>query len=180
MFKPLENVKEINMNIQAFLDTDPVIQIHMLSAMVALFIGVFVFLRQKGTKLHVRLGKVWVTLMLIVSFTGLFIHEIRTWGLFSPIHVFSFVVPISLSLAIYHARKGRIADHKRGMVATFIGGNIIAGSFTFLPGRLNHDIFLAGLIDADIPRMSLVALSLLAGLTIFIATFVSFKRDKTG
>ena len=168
------------MNIQAFLDTNPVIQIHMLSAMAALFIGLFIFLRRKGTPLHVRLGKAWVMLMFIVSFTGMFIHEIRTWGLFSPIHLFSLIVPISLSLAIYYARKGRIADHKRSMIATFIGGNIIAGGFTFLPGRLNHDIFLAGIMDADTHKTSLVTLSLFAGLTVFAVTFISFRRGKRG
>lgn len=166
------------MNVQAFIHADPVIQVHMLSATLALFIGLFVFLRTKGTSLHRRLGKVWVGLMLVVSLTGLFIHEIRTWGLFSPIHIFSIVVPISLTLAIYHARNGRIADHKRTMIATFVGGNLIAGGFTFLPNRLNHDIFLAGSLNGSIASNWLMGLSLLAGLAVFIATFLSFQKAK--
>jgi len=124
------------MNVQAFLDAGAVIQIHIISAILALCIGLIVFLNQKGTPFHIRLGKTWLGLMIVVSLTGLFIHEIRTWGLFSPIHMFSFVVPISLTLAIYYARKGRIADHKRTMTSVFVGSNLIAGGFAFLPGRL--------------------------------------------
>lgn len=166
------------MNMQAFLDAGPVIQIHMVSAFLALFIGLFVFLRQKGTPLHIRLGKSWVGLMLLVSLTGLFIHEIKTWGLFSPIHIFSIVVPISLALAIRHARNGRISDHKRAMVATFIGGNIIAGGFTFLPGRLSHDIFLAEFLGGNISQNLLMPLSLLSGFVIIVITFLSIRNNQ--
>lgn len=166
------------MNVQAFLDASPVVQIHMLSAGLALFIGVFVFLRQKGAALHKRMGKAWVALMLIVSLTGLFIHEIRTWGLFSPIHIFSILVPVSLTLAIINAKRGRIADHKRAMIATFIGGNVIAGGFTFLPGRLSYDIFLAGLFEVSVDTKMLMTLSLTAGLLIVAVTYISFWRRK--
>ncbi|MEL7429158.1 MAG: hypothetical protein AAFN43_04075, partial [Pseudomonadota bacterium] len=61
----------------------------------------------------------------------------------SPIHLLSVVVPITLVLAILQARAGRIHDHRRTMRSIFIGGNVVAGIFTFLPGRLNYDIFLA-------------------------------------
>ena len=176
MFTPFANVKEFNMNIQAFLDSDPIIQAHMLLAVAALFIGLFVFWKQKGTPLHRRLGKLWVALMISVSLTGLFIHEIRMWGLFSPIHVFSVFVPISLAIAILYAKTGRVSEHKRTMIANFVGGNLIAGGFTFLPGRLNHDIFLADFLESGAPGISLVWLSIFAGFTIFVVTFVSVRR----
>ncbi|MDJ0612130.1 MAG: DUF2306 domain-containing protein [Rhizobiaceae bacterium] len=167
------------MNVQAFLHADPVVQVHMISAFLALFIGSVVFLRPKGTPIHKRLGRAWMALMLVVSLTGLFIHEIRTWGLFSPIHIFSIIVPISLTLAVYFARKGRIGDHKRTLISVFIGGNIIAGGFTFLPGRLNYDIFLAGLMDVKIQSGSLMLLSLSAGITVLVATIISIRKSRT-
>jgi len=168
------------MNVQAFLDAGAVIQIHIISAILALCIGLIAFLNQKGTPFHIRLGKTWLGLMIVGSLTGLFIHEIRTWGLFSPIHMFSFVVPISLTLAIYYARKGRIADHKRTMTSVFVGSNLIAGGFAFLPGRLSHDIFLANLEIPAAATGSLMALPLFAGAAVFLITYILFLRHGRG
>ncbi|MEL7430604.1 MAG: DUF2306 domain-containing protein, partial [Pseudomonadota bacterium] len=75
------------MNVQAFLQADPVIQIHLVCAFLALGIGSFVMLRKKGGAWHKRLGYVWVSLMMTVALSGFLIHEIRTWGMFSPIHL---------------------------------------------------------------------------------------------
>ena len=35
----------------------------------------------------------------------------------------------------------RVANHKRAMTSIFVGALIIAGLFTFLPGRIMHAVF---------------------------------------
>ncbi len=113
----------------------------MLAAVAALFLGVLVLWRRKGGATHKRNGKVWVGLMMITALSGFFIHEIRVWGDYSPIHIISALVPVSLMVAVLAARRGNFAKHRSIMKSTYLGGMIVAGGFTFLPGRLNHDIF---------------------------------------
>ena len=43
--------------------------------------------------------------------------------------------------AVYAARRHRVAAHRRAMTGMFVGGLIVAGAFTFLPGRLMWAIF---------------------------------------
>ena len=38
--------------------------------------------------------------------------------------------------AIYAIRRGRVSAHRRAMIGLFIGGLIIPGLFTLLPGRV--------------------------------------------
>lgn len=129
------------MDIKPFLEADPAIQLHMVFAVFALVLGGLILWRRKGTPRHKFAGRVWVVSMMVVSFSGFFIHEIRLWGDFSPIHIFSIVVPVFLTYAIRAALKGNIDEHRRTMQATYLGGMLIAGGFTFLPGRMNNDIF---------------------------------------
>ena len=42
--------------------------------------------------------------------------------------------------ALYHARRHNIAKHKRAMLGVYIGGILIAGSLTFVPGRIMHAV----------------------------------------
>ena len=65
------------------------IPLHAIAAMVAIILGGIQLSMKKGGKTHKLLGRIWVGLMLIVSFSSFFIHEIKLWGLFSPIHLLS-------------------------------------------------------------------------------------------
>lgn len=132
------------MNFQPFIDTSPAIQIHMIAALMALGVGAVIFSRRKGTKLHKGLGRLWVCLMAVVALSSFMIHEIKVWGDFSPIHLISIFTLISLPMAIYHARKGNIIAHQRTMKGTYVGGLLVAGALTFLPGRLNFQLFFGG------------------------------------
>jgi uncharacterized membrane protein len=69
------------------LNAEPVIQVHAYAAMTALALGIVHLSAPKGTLPHRSLGWIWVILMLIVSITAFFIHEIRMWGPWSPIHL---------------------------------------------------------------------------------------------
>ena len=43
---------------------------------------------------------------------------------------------VSAGLAVHAARTHQVAPHRKYMLGMFIGGLIIAGLFTLLPGRL--------------------------------------------
>jgi uncharacterized membrane protein len=54
------------------------------------------------------------------------------------------LVPLTLSSvvgAVYGARTRNIAMHRRSMWALYIGGILIAGTLTLLPGRLMYRVF---------------------------------------
>ena len=70
----------------------------------------------------------------------LFIHKIRMWGPWSPIHLLSILVLVTLPLAVLHARRHDIAQHRIAMLMLFTGALVIAGGFTFLPGRIMHAV----------------------------------------
>jgi uncharacterized membrane protein len=78
--------------------------------------------------------------MLIVSVASFFIHEIRLWGPWSPIHLLSIFTLVTLPLAVLHARRHRVSRHRNAMIAMFAGALVIAGAFTFLPGRIMHAV----------------------------------------
>ncbi len=65
-------------------------------------------------------------------------------GRYSWIHLISAAVLVMIPLAVLHARQGRIAAHKRSMLALYFGALIITGGFTLMPGRLLHQVFLGG------------------------------------
>ena len=114
------------------------IPLHALAAIVAILLGAIQLLSRKGTLIHKALGWVWVLLMLVVSVSSLFIHEINMWGKYSPIHILSLWTIFCLLLAIYFVRKGNIKRHKQTMTLLYLLALILTGLFTLLPGRVMH------------------------------------------
>ena len=53
----------------------------------AFVLGVVQLSAPKGTLPHRTVGWIWVTLMLVVSISAFFIHQLRIWGQWSPIHL---------------------------------------------------------------------------------------------
>ena len=129
------------MSLAPLLQASPAIQIHAAAAIAAFALGLVQFALPKGTTRHRLTGWLWVMLMVIVSVTAFFIHELRVWGPWSPIHLLAIFTLIMLPLAVLHARNHRVANHKRAMVSIFVGALIIAGLFTFVPGRIMHAVF---------------------------------------
>jgi uncharacterized membrane protein len=78
--------------------------------------------------------------MAVVAASSFWIHEIRLLGPWSPIHLLSIFTLIVLPIAVWRARRHRIADHRRIMTMIFVGALVIAGLFTFLPGRIMHAV----------------------------------------
>lgn len=106
--------------------------------MSAFVLGAVQIAAPKGTLPHRTLGWVWVALMAVVAISSFWIHEIRLWGPWSPIHLLSIFSPIMLVLAIWYARRHNVRGHKITMISIFFGALVVAGLFTFVPGRIMH------------------------------------------
>jgi|SRR5581483_2354082 len=120
------------------------IQIHAYAALAAFALGAAQLARMKGTTQHRALGYTWAALMLIVAVSSFWIHEIRLWGPWSPIHLLSIFVLIMLPLAVLHARRHSVEFHRRAMLGLFLGALVIAGLFTLVPGRIMHKVVFGG------------------------------------
>lgn len=128
------------MNLSPLLTAEPAIQFHAFAAISAFALGLVQFVAPKGTLPHRTVGWIWVALMLIVAVSSFWIHGIKLWGPWSPIHLLSIFSLVMLPLAVYAAHKHRVATHKRAMISIFLGALVIAGIFTFLPGRVMHTV----------------------------------------
>jgi uncharacterized membrane protein len=126
------------MTLAPLLNASPAIQIHAVAAMSAFVLGLVQFSAPKGTLPHRTLGWIWVVLMAIVAVTSFFIHEIKLWGPWSPIHLIAIAVLILLPLGVWRARHHLVNAHRKTMIGIFVGGLVIAGLFTFVPGRIMH------------------------------------------
>lgn len=124
------------MTLAPLLSAPLVIQVHAFAAFGALVLGIVQIAAPKGTLPHRTIGWIWVVLMAIVAASSFWIHEIRQLGGFSLIHLLSIYVLGSLPLAVLAARRHRVRAHSLTMVGMFIGGLVIAGLFTLLPGRI--------------------------------------------
>jgi len=62
---------------------------------------------------------------------------------YSPIHALSAWTMIGLPFGIAAIRRRDVQQHRRSMTGMFVGGMVVAGLFSFLPGRLMWHIFFA-------------------------------------
>lgn len=134
------------MNFGALTFASPAVIIHLIFALSAFVIGGFQLVTKKGTRTHRMLGYTWVVAMVVVCLTSFGIKEVMPHGMFggySPIHLLSLFVLVQLARGIYFAKNKNIKMHRRCMLYTYIGGLIIAGIFTFMPGRLLFKVFVA-------------------------------------
>src|SRR5262245_3839784 len=132
------------MNLSPLTHAPFAIQLHAYAAMAAFALGVVQLAGVKGTTRHRALGYTWVVLMLIVAISSFWIHDMRLWGAWSPIHLLSIMVLGMLPLAIYYARVHRVRGHKLTMLGLFSGALVIAGIFTLVPGRIMYRVVFGG------------------------------------
>ena len=102
--------------------------------MAAFGLGAVQLAAPRGTLPHRTLGWIWVVLMVIVAASSFWIHELRLWGPWSPIHLLAIFTLAMLPLAVLHARRHRVGRHRNAMIAIFAGALVVAGLFT-----LAHD-----------------------------------------
>ncbi len=117
-----------------------VIQIHAFAAMSAFVLGIVQFSAPKGTLPHRTIGWIWVGIMVVVAGSSFWIHEIRLWGPWSPIHLLAIFTLVMLPVGVWYARHHNVIGHRSTMISIFVGALIIAGLFTFVPGRIMHAV----------------------------------------
>ena len=128
------------MSLAPLLDAAPAIPLHAFAAMAALVLGIAQFAAPKGTLPHRTIGWIWVVLMTAVAASSLWIHQLRLFGPWSPIHLLSIMVLVLLPIAVISARRHQVSRHRKIMIGVFSGGLVVAGLFTFLPGRIMHAV----------------------------------------
>ena len=132
------------MSLAPLLQAEPVILVHAFAAMGAFALGIVQLSAPKGTFPHRTIGWIWVALMAVIALSSFFIHGIKLVGPFSPIHLLSIFTLIMLPLAVLSARRHNVRKHRSAMIAIFIGALVIAGAFTFIPGRIMYAVAVGG------------------------------------
>lgn len=119
------------------LERHPVVFFHLVTAAAALVLGLVILARRKGTPVHRAAGWVWVALMGGTALASAFIRDYQMPNIagFTPIHLFTVSVLWSLPYGVWQIRRGNVLAHRQTMRGLFIGGCVLAGVFTLLPGR---------------------------------------------
>lgn len=128
------------MSLDPLLSEGFVVASHALAAIAALLLGAVQLAASKGTLPHRTLGYVWAGLMLYIAITGVWIHELRLWGRWSPIHLLSILVLVTVPLAVWRAHRHEVTAHKRGMISLYALALVVTGLFTLWPGRVMHAV----------------------------------------
>ncbi len=128
------------MSLAPLFAASPVIVVHAFAAMAAFALGVAQLLLPKGTGPHRFMGWTWVSFMVVVAGSSFWIQEIRLFGPWSPIHLLAILTLLMLPAGVYFARRGRVRGHALTMIGLFTGALVIAGLFTFVPGRIMHAV----------------------------------------
>lgn len=125
---------------------EQIMYIHLATVVPCFFIGTILLLIKKGTNFHIIAGRVYMVLMLFTGIITLFM-EAKVGPLFlnhfGYLHLLSLLTIWTVPKAYFAIKKGNIKSHKRAMLSLYFGGLIIAGGFTFFPGRYLYNLFFA-------------------------------------
>lgn len=117
------------------------IYVHLGTIAPAFFLGTYLMAARKGDSRHRLLGKIYMTLMLFTAGVSLFIEASvgpQFGGHFGLIHLLSLLTIATVPYAYIAAKNHDVLAHKYSMTFLYIGGLLIAGGFTLVPGRLMH------------------------------------------
>ena len=128
------------MTLEPLLVSSPAIQFHVAVAVATLALGLAQFALPKGVTLHRVMGWAWVALMAAAAASSFWVQTIPGWGRFHPFHLVALASLLALPLGVFYARRGRVGAHRRTMIALFVGGVIVVGLFTLLPGRIMNAV----------------------------------------
>jgi uncharacterized membrane protein len=122
--------------------TRPLIALHLASALFALIVGAVLMSGRKGNFSHRTLGWAFVAAMGTAALSSAFIRDASLPNIagFTPIHLLTLSVLVLLPMGIWRIRSGNVRAHRRTMSGVFVGGCIVAGLFTLLPGRFLGDL----------------------------------------
>ena len=120
--------------------------LHAIFAILAIPLGLVIFLNKKGTPNHKLLGWIWIVLLVIVSISAIFIQTLNP-GQYSLIHLLIPFTLVSLIYAIWSIRMFKETkkinyrySHMYTMIGLYLGALLVAGTFTLMPGRMIHSL----------------------------------------
>lgn len=116
---------------------------HLATVLPCVVMGAALFMMKKGTPLHKGTGKVYLVMMITTAIITLFMQAQvgpRLFDHFGWIHSFSVLTLYSGPKAYLAIRRGDIKSHQYSMIGLYVGGIMIAGGFTLVPGRYLHDL----------------------------------------
>lgn len=130
------------MNAWSMIADEPLaVRLHLLTVLPAFVLGTWLILAsRKGSPAHRLVGVIYMVLMAVTALVSIAVRSIQPPAL-SVIHLFVPLTLGSIAVAIWAARTGRISLHRRAMHGLYVGGLLVAGAFTFMPGRLLHRLF---------------------------------------
>src|SRR3954465_5210011 len=109
---------------------------HAAGATLAVLLGGWnLWLSRKGDLLHRRVGRIWFVTMYWVAFSSFGIQRLDP-GHFSWIHGLSAWTIVSLSLAIWTARRGGLRGHRGWGAGSFLGLLGAGAAAVAVPSRL--------------------------------------------
>lgn len=123
-----------------WLELSPQTQIHIAAALTALLTGLVILSLPKGRGLHKPLGWAWVIAMGVTAISSLFMTGLNG-NSYSLIHLLTGWTLIALPMGIFAVRNRNVLAHRRAMTGMFLGGLVVAGALTFLPGRFMFELF---------------------------------------
>ena len=118
------------------------VQIHLVTALLALVLGCVMWFRPKGTRSHKMIGRGFVMFMLVTAITAIFIRSLKS-GNFSLIHIFVPITLIGSYQIVTSIRRKDIQAHKKHVRNMFWFALLIPGVFSFMPGRTMWNLFFA-------------------------------------
>jgi len=130
----------LHLDLSPLLQVSPVLQAHVAGALLSFVIGTLLLLGVKGRTVHRVLGYTWIVTMAVTAISSLFLTGLNG-DRYSFIHLLTGWTIIVLPMGLAAARRRNIAQHRKTMTGLFMGGMLIAGLFTLLPGRLMWSLF---------------------------------------
>jgi uncharacterized membrane protein len=131
------------MTLEPLLAAPLAVRIHVATVLPAFFLGTWQLgFSRKGSRVHRAVGFVYLALMVATSIAAMFIHALNPqgWMGWSPVHLFVPLTLFGVAASLLAVRRHDIAGHKRAMIATYVGALLLAGAFTFMPGRIMHAV----------------------------------------
>ena len=112
--------------------------IHLSAIGPAFVIATYMMFTRKGTGIHKILGRTYMLLMLFTAVVTMFMSARVGPTLFDHfgfIHLLSLLVFYTVPAAYFAIKSGNVKKHRFYMINLYVGGLLVAGSFTLLPGR---------------------------------------------
>jgi uncharacterized membrane protein len=121
------------MTLAPLLSASPAIKPHAFTAMAAFALDVVQLSGPKGAVAHRNFGWAWVVLMLVIYISAFWLRLRGSWSPFQLLAIFTLIM---LPIGVLHARRHRVVHHRYFMMSIFRDALLIAGLFTFFPGRM--------------------------------------------